>query len=200
MLDNLDMSLRLGQRIGLCAPNGAGKTTLFRCITGLAGISSGKIVFHGRIVKGERDFVSLRKKVGFVLQNAEDQLFFPTVLEDAAFGPLNLGFSMDEAQAMAMSSLVAVGLAGFEHRLVHQLSGGQQKLLALAGIMAMDPEILLLDEPTAGLDENATRNLEELLRSSDRAMVIVSHDRAFLGGIAEECLTMRNGRLAPVDS
>lgn len=198
VLKNLDLSIFSGQRIGLFAPNGAGKTTLFRCITGLTGISSGEIIFHARPMRTEKDFCGLRKRVGFVLQNAEDQLFFPTVLEDAAFGPLNQGYSRDEAEARAAAALKAVGLAGMEKRLVHHLSGGQQKLLAIAGILAMDPELLLLDEPGSALDACALDNLQSLLCASGKAMIVVAHDLAFLRKCSGQLLTLGNGRLLPL--
>lgn len=186
-----------GQRIGLFAPNGSGKTSLFRCITGLMGISEGDIIFHGRSVRGEKAFCELRKRVGFVLQNAEDQLLFPTVLEDASFGPLNQGCSRKESGRRARVALEAVGLAGMEGRLIHHLSGGQQKLLAIAGILAMNPELLLLDEPGSGLDHAALDNLESLLCASTMAMIIVSHELSFLHKCADSILTIRAGRLMP---
>lgn len=126
VLCDVDFSLHPGQRIGLYGPNGSGKTTLFRCITGLARPQAGQVLFHGTPLKDEKDFYNLRCKVGFVLQHAEDQLFFPTVLEDVAFGPLNLGFSADDARDCALDTLRALGLAGFENRLTHRLSGGEK--------------------------------------------------------------------------
>lgn len=197
VLRNLDLSIFAGERVGLFAPNGAGKTTLFRCVTGLTDISAGEIIFHHRPVRTEKDFGELRKRVGFVLQNAEDQLFFPTVLEDASFGPLNLGCSRQEAEARAMAALEAVGLSGMGQRLVHHLSGGQQKLLAIAGILAMRPELLLLDEPGSGLDAEAIANLESLLCASRTAMIIVAHDLAFLRNCSGRILTISAGRLMP---
>ena len=139
VLHDVDFSLHPGQRIGLYGPNGSGKTTLFRCITGLARPQSGQVLFHGAPLNDEKDFHELRCKVGFVLQHAEDQLFFPTVLEDVAFGPLNLGLAADEARERAIETLRDLGLAGFEDRLTHRLSGGEKKLVSLASVMAMQP-------------------------------------------------------------
>ena len=127
VLQDVSFALAPGQRTGLYGPNGSGKTTLFRCITGLVRPSRGLVRFHGKILHDEKDFHALRCKVGFVLQHADDQLFFPTVLEDVAFGPLNLGFSAAEAEEQARATLQRLGLSGFEQRLTHHLSGGEKK-------------------------------------------------------------------------
>ena len=124
VLHDVSFTLAAGQRAGLYGPNGSGKTTLFRCITGLVRPGKGLVRFHGKALHDEKDFHALRCKVGFVLQHAEDQLFFPTVLEDVAFGPLNLGLSAAEAAEQARATLRRLGLAGFEQRLTHHLSGG----------------------------------------------------------------------------
>lgn len=126
VLQDVSFALAPGQRTGLYGPNGSGKTTLFRCITGLVRPSRGLVRFHGKILHDEKDFHALRCKVGFVLQHADDQLFFPTVLEDVAFGPLNLGFSAAEAEEQARATLQRLGLSGFEQRLTHHLSGGEK--------------------------------------------------------------------------
>ena len=147
VLQDVSFALAPGQRIGLYGPNGSGKTTLFRCITGLVRPSKGLVRFHGKALHDEKGFHALRCKVGFVLQHADDQLFFPTVLEDVAFGPLNLGLSAAEAGEQARATLQRLGLSCFEQRLTHHLSGGEKKLVALATVLAMDPEALLLDEP-----------------------------------------------------
>ena len=156
------LSLRPNERIGLYGPNGSGKTTLFRLIMGLAKPREGDVLFHGRPMKDEKDFRALRCRMGLVLQHAEDQLFCPTVLEDVAFGPLNLGLSPDEAAERALRTLRGLGLEGFEGRLTHRLSGGEKKLVSLAAVMAMQPEALLLDEPTNGLDPEARERLIDL--------------------------------------
>lgn len=127
VLQDVSFALAPGQRIGLYGPNGSGKTTLFRCITGLVRPSKGLVRFHGKALHDEKGFHALRCKVGFVLQHADDQLFFPTVLEDVAFGPLNLGLSAAEAGEQARATLQRLGLSGFEQRLTHHLSGGRKK-------------------------------------------------------------------------
>ena len=195
VLHDVDFSLHPGQRIGLYGPNGSGKTTLFRCITGLARPQSGQVLFHGVPLNDEKDFHGLRCKVGFVLQHAEDQLFFPTVLEDVAFGPLNLGLAADEARERAIETLRDLGLAGFEDRLTHRLSGGEKKLVSLASVMAMQPEALLLDEPTNGLDNEARERIIDILQKLPTARITISHDWDFLARISTTYLTLAHGRL-----
>lgn len=136
---DMDFALYPDRKIGLYGPNGSGKTTFFRLIMGLAAPQEGRILFHGRPLETEKDFRELRCKVGLVLQHAEDQLFCPTVLEDVAFGPLNLGCTQDEARDRAASTLERLGLAGFENRLTHRLSGGEKKLVSLATVLVMEP-------------------------------------------------------------
>lgn len=197
VLEDVDFSLAKGQRIGLYGPNGSGKITLFRCITGLLRPRRGTVRFHGRELRQERDFHALRCKVGFVLQHADDQLFFPTVLEDVAFGPLNLGRSPGEAREEALQTIRALGLEGFEDRLTHRLSGGEKKLVSLAAVLAMRPEALLLDEPTNGLDPEARQRLAAILRGLPTARIVISHDWDFLSLVCDTSMTIKAGRLMP---
>ncbi|MGE9984925.1 energy-coupling factor ABC transporter ATP-binding protein [Desulfovibrio sp. SGI.169] len=194
VLRDVNFALFPAQKVGLYGPNGSGKTTFFRCVTGLVRPRRGLIRFHGRILHREKDFRELRCKVGFVLQHAEDQLFFPTVLEDVAFGPLNLGLTPDEARQRAVETLKALGLAGFEQRLTHRLSGGEKKLISLATVLAMRPEALLLDEPTNGLDNEARQRLIDILRGLSTARITISHDWDFLARTSTEYLTILDGR------
>lgn len=195
VLQDVSFALAPGQRIGLYGPNGSGKTTLFRCITGLVRPSKGLVRFHGKALHDEKGFHALRCKVGFVLQHADDQLFFPTVLEDVAFGPLNLGLSAAEAGEQAQATLQRLGLSGFEQRLTHHLSGGEKKLVALATVLAMDPEALLLDEPTNDLDQDARQRLIDILCDLPTARMVISHDWDFLSRVCGEYRTIREGHL-----
>ena len=195
VLQDVSFSLAPGQRIGLYGPNGSGKTTLFRCITGLVRPSKGLVRFHGKALHDEKGFHALRCKVGFVLQHADDQLFFPTVLEDVAFGPLNLGLSAAEAGEQARATLQRLGLFGFEQRLTHHLSGGEKKLVALATVLVMDPEALLLDEPTNDLDQDARQRLIDILCDLPTARMVISHDWDFLSRVCGEYRTIREGHL-----
>lgn len=195
VLRDVSLSLLPGRHIGLYGPNGSGKTTLFRCITGLLRPQRGRVLFHGTPLEREKDFHSLRCRVGFVLQHAEDQLFFPTVLEDVAFGPLNLGMPEDDARERALETLRALGLSGFEHRLTHRLSGGEKKLVSLAAVLAMRPEALLLDEPTNDLDNEARQRIIDILDGLDTARITISHDWDFLARVSRSYLTIDEGRL-----
>ncbi len=188
-----------GERLGLYGPNGCGKTTLFRLITGLVPAQSGRILLHREPMCTERDFCRLRRVVGFVLQNADDQLFCPTVLEDVAFGPLNLGLAPDEARERAAQTLKELGLVGFEDRLTHRLSGGEKKLVSLACVLAMRPQALLLDEPTNDLDPATRERLVEVLRALPAALFIISHDRDFLDRTTSRRLTVRDAHLVDGD-
>lgn len=195
LLRNLNLSLYPGQILGLAGPNGSGKTSLFRCITGLSKIWEGAILFYGERICDEAGFARLRRKVGYVLQDADDQLFFPEVLEDLTFGPLNLGLSSRAAREAAEEALEMVGLPGYGARLSHTLSGGEKRLVALAAMLAMKPDALLLDEPENALDAKATSRLAELVRALPCAKIVISHEQAFLARTCDEVLTLREGRL-----
>lgn len=195
VLREVDFALYPGQRLGLYGPNGCGKTTLLRCIVGLHRPMQGVVRFQGHILRKDADFHPLRCAVGFVLQHAEDQLFFPTVLEDVAFGPLNLGLAPDEARERALAALDRLGLTGFADRLTHALSGGEKKLVSLAGVLAMRPQALLLDEPTNTLDMASRQRLLDILCDLPTARITVSHDWDFLSRVSSRFLTIRDARL-----
>jgi cobalt/nickel transport system ATP-binding protein len=179
ILHNLSFAVK-EKRAGIIGPNGCGKTTLFQLMVGLLSPDEGELIFHDEPVTTKLDLFNLRKEVGFLFQSSEDQLFSPTVIEDVAFGPLNLGFTPDDAKAIALKTLDNLGLSGFESRITHRLSGGEKKLVALATILAMRPKVLLLDEPTNNLDPKTTSRLIEILQSLDLHKVIISHDWDFL--------------------
>lgn len=195
ILININLALYSGQILGISGKNGSGKTTLFRCITGLNKPWSGEIIFHGQLLRNEKEFVALRKKVGFSLQNAEDQIFFATVLEDVSFGPLNLGLDQKAAEQMALIWLNMLGLADLASKQIAQLSGGQQKLVALAGIFAMEPEALLLDEPFNALDSDAVNKMIHLLRELPAAKIVVCHDEMLLRRICTKIVHLEKGQL-----
>ncbi len=195
---DMDFALHPDCRLGLYGPNGSGKTTFFRLIMGLAKPGAGRILFHGRPMETEKDFRALRCRIGLVLQHAEDQLFCPTVLEDVAFGPLNLGCTPQEARERAVSTLERLGLAGFENRLTHRLSGGEKKLVSLATVLAMEPEALLLDEPTNGLDPEARQRIIGVLKQLTTSRIIISHDWDFLAETSSSYLTVVDHRLTDV--
>ena len=184
-----DFNYRLlpGEHIGLIGPNGCGKTTLLHLIMGLLRPQVGRIVVLGQEVTKAKDFAEVRQKVGLLFQNADDQLFCPTVLEDVAFGPLNQGKSPAEATHIARETMERLGLTGFEDRVTYRLSGGEKKLVSLATVLAMQPQLLLLDEPTSGLDEATKHRLVHILNDLDIAYMIVSHEDGFLEHTVKHC-------------
>ncbi|MFH1136262.1 MAG: ABC transporter ATP-binding protein [Pseudomonadota bacterium] len=196
VLKNLDFDFFEGQRAGLRGVNGSGKTTLFHLIMGLLSPEKGVVEIFGRARARERDFREVRAKIGFVFQDADDQLFCPTVAEDVAFGPLNLGLSHDQARAVVRETLALLGLTGFEDRITYKLSGGEKKLVSLATVLAMKPRLLLLDEPTTGLDEQTTERFIGVLRESGLPYLIISHDRKFLSRTVDAFFRMDGGGIS----
>jgi cobalt/nickel transport system ATP-binding protein len=195
VLKDLSFSLPEGEKLGLIGYNGSGKTTLMQIIMGLIKPAAGTIRVFGKPVESRKDFAEVRRTLGFLFQNADDQLFCPTVLEDVAFGPLNLGKSPREARRMALETLERLNLKGFEDRVIHKLSGGEKKLVSLATVLVMEPKALLLDEPTSGLDEEARLRIESILRHLDISYVIVSHEYDFLAGTTEKIYSMNAGQI-----
>lgn len=195
VLTGVDFALGPGDRVALVGPNGAGKSTLLHLMVGLHRPAAGEVIAFGQRRRAEADFREVRGRVGLLFQEADDQLFCPTVLEDVAFGPLNLGRTPAQAREDAVQTLAVLGLAGFADRITHRLSTGERRLVALATVLAMRPEVLLLDEPTSGLDEATEARMTEHLAGLPQAMVIVSHDRAFLGRLANRAVLLADGRL-----
>ncbi|OIN96860.1 MAG: ABC transporter ATP-binding protein [Deltaproteobacteria bacterium CG1_02_45_11] len=195
VLDKLNLKFYKGSRLGLIGPNGSGKTTLFHIIMGLLKPTSGNFEVFGKPAQEEKDFREIRRKIGLLFQDADDQLFSPTVLEDVAFGPLNLGKSKEEAIAVAQSTLAFLGLTGFENRLTYKLSGGEKRLVSLATILSMEPEVLLLDEPMAGLDDQTKEKLKRTLVALDLSYIVISHEIDFLSEITDFTYTMAGGKI-----
>ncbi len=194
-LEGVDLTFYEGERIGLLGPNGSGKTTLFHIIMGLLPPTAGSIEFFEKPMTSERDFKDIYRKIGLLFQDADDQLFCPTVLEDVAFGPLNMGVPREEAIRIARQTLADLGLEGFEDRFPHHLSGGEKRFVSLATILSMSPRVLLLDEPTTGLDTQTRNRLIDVLQGLDLSYLIISHDMAFLAEITDKVYAMEKGRL-----
>ena len=199
VLCGVDFELGAGERVGLVGGNGSGKTTFLHLIVGLLRPTAGEIEAFGKARRAEADFFEVRRRAGLVFQDPEDQLFCPTVAEDVAFGPLNLGKSAQETEAVVAETLGRLGLAGYGGRVTYKLSGGEKRLVSLATVLAMQPDVLLLDEPTAGLDEAAERRLLDILTALPQAMIVVSHDRPFLEPVVTRTLRARAGTLEGCD-
>ena len=195
ILDKLNLQFSRNEKTGLMGPNGSGKTTLFHIIMGLLKPLSGNIEIFGKSIREEKDFIDVRMRIGLLFQDADDQLFSPTVLEDVAFGPLNLGKSKDEAIDIARKTLEFLDLAGFEDRITYKLSGGEKRLVSLATVLAMEPEILLLDEPTTGLDEKTKTKIKKTLRELDLSYILISHEFDLLSEITDSIYTMDKGKI-----
>jgi len=195
VLENLYFELFEGERVGLIGPNGSGKTTLFLTIMGLLKPTLGKMEIFGKKVKEEKDFRSVRQQVGLLFQDADDQLFSPTVLEDVAFGPLNQGKSVTEAKDIARGTLCSLGLEGFEDRITYKLSGGEKRLVSLATVLAMRPKILLLDEPTSGLDPETTQKIIQVLDEIDLSYIFISHNMDFINRTTDKIYGMAHGKI-----
>jgi cobalt/nickel transport system ATP-binding protein len=196
LLSEVNFELFPGERVGIMGPTGCGKTTFLHLLVGLLKPNSGVIRAFGKIRREEKDFHEVRVRAGLVFQDSDDQLFCPTVLEDVAFGPLNLGNSPQEANEIAIKTLNSLGLQGFEDRITYKLSYGEKHLVALATVLAMQPKALLLDEPTNGLDEEAKQRLSDVLLNLPQAMIIVSHEHDFIETLATRTVRMTaNGKL-----
>lgn len=196
VLNGVSLKLHEGERLALTGANGAGKSTLLRIAVGLLKPSKGDVVAFGRECNDEKDFVSVRRLAGFVFQDPDDQLFCPTVAEDVAFGPLNVGKSRDEAMAIVDDVLARLHLSSFRNRITHKLSGGEKRLVTLAAVLAMEPQVLLLDEPSNALDEAVTERLIQILNDLPQSMILVSHDPHFRKAIETRCLHLQDGQLS----
>lgn len=195
VFEKVDFELHAGERVALLGANGVGKTSLLHLMVGLLSPDAGRIHAFGRPRVHERDFREVRAQAGLLFQDPDDQLFCPTVLEDVAFGPLNLNLKRDEALQVARETLTELGLDAFTDRVTHKLSGGEKRLISLATVLAMRPKILLLDEPSNGLDEPTVQRLIVHLESMAQAMVLVSHDTRLIERLANRAVLLQDGRL-----
>lgn len=199
ILDQADFALYAGERLCLVGANGAGKSTLLQILVGLLTPQAGSVIAFGAQRHEERDFLDVRRRTGFVFQDPDDQLFCPTVAEDIAFGPLNLGKSRSETADIVEATLDRLALRHLRERVTHKLSGGEKRLVTLAAVLAMEPEVLLLDEPTNALDERTYARLVEILLNLPQAMIVVSHDSYFRSIIGTRSIALRDGRMAGLE-
>lgn len=191
-LENVSLSLERGEKIAIVGPNGAGKSTLLHLIAGFRMPFTGKVLIDSQTLT-ESNADDLRKKIGLLFQDPDDQIFMPTVEEDVAFGPRNL--RLEDIEGRVSKGLRSAGVETLAKRKPHRLSYGMKKRVAIAGIMAMDPNILLLDEPTSGLDPRARSGLIKLLKGMDRSMIIATHDLEAVAEIVDRAIVLNVGIL-----
>ncbi len=191
-LFGVNLSIDEGERVALLGPNGAGKTTLVLHLNGIYSAQAGSVAVGGLPVVKEH-LQEIRRRVGIVFQDPDDQLFMPTVRDDVAFGPANLGISGEELDTRVTKALAAVGMSGFEDRAPHHLSFGQRRRVAVATVLAMEPEILVLDEPSSNLDPAGRRELAEILLGLEITMLMVTHDLPYALELCPRAVVINEG-------
>ncbi len=191
-----DVSFRIGdgEAVGLIGANGAGKSTVMKLMLGLLS-GEGTILVDGIPVE-KRTLAQIRRKLGFVLQNSDDQMFMPTVYEDMIFAPLNYGLSREEAERRADAALESLGLQALKHRHNHRLSGGEKRMAAIATILAMEPDAVLMDEPSAALDPRNRRLVIDTIRELDKTRFIASHDLDMILDTCSRVVLLSGGTVA----
>src|SRR4030042_5807506 len=183
-----------GESVGIAGANGAGKTTLLLNLNGHLLPSGGEISI-GEIPLTKKTRQEIRKKVGFVFQRSDDQLFMPTVYEDVAFGPINLGLTEEKVDERVKAALEMVGCLHLSNRPPHRLSEGQKRAVAIATVMAMDPDILIMDEPASNLDPRSRRQLINLLKGFRHTKIVASHDLDMILDVCERCIIIKDGKI-----
>jgi cobalt/nickel transport system ATP-binding protein len=194
-LDGVDLTIERGEHVAVLGPNGAGKTTLVLHLNGIHTATSGEVRISGLPVS-KPQLKEIRRRVGIVFQDPDDQLFMPTVRDDVAFGPANLGLRGDELDRRVDAALVAVGMDDCADRPPHHLSFGQRRRVAAATVLAMRPDILVLDEPSSNLDPAARREFADIVRSLDMTTLMVTHDLPYALELCERAVILDEGRVA----
>ena len=198
-LNNISLNLDEKERLGILGPNGAGKTTLLLHLNGILGSLDGEITIDG-LSYTEENIKKIRKSVGLVFQDPDDQLFMPTVLEDVMFGPRNFGYSFDEAKSLSLQALEQVKMLDFIDKAPHHLSFGQKRKVAIASVLASKPNLIVLDEPSSNLDPASRRELIEILKSLEITIILVTHDLPMALEVCEKSLILNRGKIEIIDS
>ncbi len=200
-LFGVNLVINKGERVALLGPNGAGKTTLVMHLNGIHETTHGKIFVSGQLVDAQdkEGLKKIRSQVGIVFQDPDDQLFMPTVGEDVAFGPYNMGLRGAELEKVVTKALALVGMSEYKDRPPHHLSFGQRRRVAVATVLAMKPEILVLDEPSSNLDPASRRELADILRSLDVTVVMVTHDMPYAYELCERAVILSQGIIVADD-
>jgi len=194
LFENVSVTFGNGNRYGLIGANGSGKSTFMSHLNGVSLATSGRVLVDGAEVNKE-NLAAIRRKIGIVFQDPDDQLFCPTVFDDVAFGPLNLGLPRDQVRERVADALELVGLKGFEERSSFHLSFGERKRLALATVLSYQPNILVFDEPSTNMDPLNRRRLIEWLQQSDKTILLCTHDLDIALDVCDRCLVLADGRI-----
>lgn len=194
-LFGVDLHVHRGERVALLGPNGAGKTTLVLQLNGILRAGAGSVAVSGLPVE-DKNILEIRRRVGVVFQDPDDQLFMPTVRDDVAFGPRNLGLKGADLDRRVTDALEQVGMNDFADRPPHHLSFGQRRRVAIATVLAMQPEILVMDEPSSNLDPASRREIAEIVRSLDVTMLMVTHDLPYAVELCERSVILSGGVIA----
>ncbi len=189
-LEDISLAIAKGERVSLVGPNGAGKSTLLHLMAGLYYPTKGKLEVEGTLLT-KKEARSVRQKVGFLFQDPDDQIFMPTVWEDVAFGPINMGMEETDVKERVAKAMELAGIADFKDRVPHRLSIGEKKRVAIAGLLAMSPPMLLLDEPTANLDPQGRRDLVNILESLDQGFVLATHDLSVAFELTDRVIVLK---------
>ena len=197
-LENINLSLSKGERLAVLGPNGAGKTTLILHLNGILGDLNGQITLNNKDFS-EENISKIRKSVGLVFQDPDDQLFMPTVLEDVMFGPKNFGFSDELVEKNSINALEQVKMLQFKDKPPHHLSFGQKRKVAIASVLASEPELLVLDEPSSNLDPASRRELIDILKNLDVSIILVTHDLPMALEICNRSVILNNGKITADD-
>ena len=194
VLRDLSFRMEKGESVGLIGANGAGKSTVMKLLLGLLTPTEGRILVDGTPVE-KKTLPELRRKLGFVLQNSDNQMFMPTVYEDMIFAPLNYGATREEAEARVDAALEQLGMQELKHRHNHKISGGEKRMAAIATILAMEPETVLMDEPSSALDPYNRRRVINTIRALPQTRLITSHDLDMILDTCERVILLDRGRI-----
>ncbi|MBI5207325.1 MAG: ABC transporter ATP-binding protein [Candidatus Firestonebacteria bacterium] len=193
-INGISLKIMHGESVGIVGPNGAGKSTLIMQMNGFFMPTSGSLNIGG-IPVSEKTKAEIRRHVGLVFQNPDDQLFMPTVFDDVAFGPLNLDLSKEAVEKCVNEALIEVGCLELKDRPSHHLSLGQKRAVSIAAVLSMGPDILVMDEPSSFLDPRSRRDIINLLKKFKHSKIVVSHDLDLILDVCERCLILKDGKI-----
>ena len=191
VLHSINLSILPGERVGIIGPNGAGKTTLFLSLCGVLSPTAGEIVLYGTPIQPSQ----FRPEIGLVFQDSTDQLFSLSVWDDVAFGPLNMGLEKDEVDRRVEAALQVTGITHLSHRAPHHLSGGEKRMVAIASVLAMQPQLIIYDEPSASLDIRGRRRLIQFLQQSQETILVSSHDLELIVEVCDRVILLDGGEV-----